>query len=66
MSAAEADELQQQEKQGDDVQIKVESSEHILLWRYFILLVLPPQDKLGIKHQVLQRQKEMRCFSTDI
>lgn len=55
---AEVDELQQEEEQGDNVQIEVESSKHILLRRDFILLVFPTQDKLGIKHQVLQRDRE--------
>lgn len=58
--AAEADELQQEEEQGDNVQIEVESSEHILLRRYFILPVFPTQNKLGVKHQVLQRNTERR------
>lgn len=58
MLAAEADELQQEEEQGDNVQIEVESSKHILLRRDFILPVFPTQDKPCIKHQVLQRDRE--------
>lgn len=50
--AAEADELQEEEEQGDNVQIEVESSKHVLLGRDFIPPVFPTQDKLGIKHQV--------------
>lgn len=57
MSATEANELQQEEEQGDDVQIEVESSEHILLRRDFILPVFSTQNKLGVKHQVLQRDR---------
>ena len=53
MLAAEANELQQEEEQGDDVQIEVERSEHVLLRRDFILPVFPTQDKLSIKHQIL-------------
>lgn len=56
--AAEADELQQEEEQGDNVQIKVESCEHIFLGRDFILPVFSTQDELGIKHQILQRDRE--------
>lgn len=59
VSATEADELQQEQEQRHDVQIEVESGEHILLGRDFILPVFPTQDKLGIKHQVLQRDREM-------
>lgn len=50
--AAQADEAQQEDEQGDDVQIEVESSKHILLGRDFIPLVFPAQDKLGIKYQI--------------
>ena len=65
MLAAEADELQEEEEEHDNVQIEVESSEHILFRRGFILPVFPAQDKLGIKHQVLQRDREeMRDDST--
>lgn len=62
-SATEANELQQEEEQGDDVQIEVESSEHILLRRDFILPVLSTQNKLGVKHQVLQRDRLRRDAS---
>lgn len=54
-SAAEADELQQEEEQGDNVQIEVERSKHVLLRRHLILPVFPAQDELRVKHQVLRR-----------
>lgn len=63
VSAAEANELQQEEEQGDDVQIEVESSEHILLRRDCILPVFSTQNKLSIKHQVLQRDRLRRHAS---
>lgn len=53
MSAAQADELQQQKEQGHNVQIQAESSKHVLLRRELILLVFSTKDKLSIKHQVL-------------
>lgn len=56
--AAEANELQQEEEQVDNVQIEVESSEHVLLGREFILPVFPTQDELGVEHQVLQRETQ--------
>ncbi len=56
--AAEADELQQEKEQGNDVQIEAESSKHVLLRRHLILLVFPTQDKLCIKHQILRRDRE--------
>lgn len=55
--AAEADELQQEEEQGDNVQIKVESGEHIFLGGDLILPVFSTQDELGIEHQILQRDR---------
>lgn len=55
MLAGQADEVQQQEEQRHDVQVEVESSEDIFLWRDLVLLVFPPQDELSVKHQVLQR-----------
>lgn len=67
MSAAEADELQQEEEQGDDVQIEVERSKDVLLGRDLILSVFSTQDHLSVKHQVLRRDgQKMRCFSTDV
>lgn len=55
--AAQPDELQQQEEQGHHVQIEAEGSEHVLLGRNLISPVLPAQDELRVKHQILQRQK---------
>lgn len=52
MSAADADELQQEEEQGDDVQIEVERSKDVLLGRDLILPVFSTQDHLSVKHQV--------------
>lgn len=57
MLAAERDEIQQEQEQGDNVQIEVESSKHILLGRDCIV-VFPTQDKLGITHQILQRERK--------
>lgn len=57
-SVSATDEPQQEEEQEDNVQIEVEGSKHILLRRQFILPVFPTQDKLGIKHQVLRRDRE--------
>lgn len=56
-SAAQPNELQQQEEQGDYVQIEVEGGEHVLLGRNLILPVLAAQDELRVSHQVLQRQR---------
>lgn len=56
--AAQPDDVQQEEEQGDYVQIQVESTEHILLRRDLILPVSPAQDKLRVKHQILQRDRE--------
>lgn len=56
-SAAQPNELQQEEEQGDDVQIEVESSEHVLLGRNLIFPVLAAQDELRVSHQVLQRRR---------
>lgn len=58
MLAAQPDQLQQEEEQGHYVQIEVESSKHIFLRRDLILPVFPTQDKLGVKHQILQRDRE--------
>lgn len=55
--AAQPDDLQQQEEQGHHVQIEVEGSEHVLLGRNLIFPVLPTQDELRVKHQILQRQR---------
>lgn len=67
MSAADADELQQEEEQGDDVQIEVERSKDVLLGRDLILPVFSTQDHLSVKHQVLRRDgQKMRGFSTDL
>lgn len=55
--AAQPDELQQEEEQGNYVQIQVEGSEHVLFGRNLIFPVLPAQDELGVTHQILQRQR---------
>lgn len=55
--ATQPDDLQQQEEQGHHVQIEVEGSEHVLLGRNLIFPVLPTQDELRVKYQILQRQK---------
>lgn len=55
--ATQPDDLQQQEEQGHHVQIEAEGSEHVLLGRNLIFPVLPTQDELRVKHQILQTQK---------
>lgn len=44
VSAGQTYDLQQQEEKGHDVQVKVESSEHVLLRRDLVLSVFPTQD----------------------
>lgn len=56
-SAAQPNELQQEEEQGDYVQIEVEGSVDVLLGRNLIFLVLAAQDELRVSHQVLQKQR---------
>lgn len=55
VSAGQTYELQQQEEQGHNVQVEVESSEHVFLWRDLVLPVFPTQDELSVEHQILQR-----------
>lgn len=54
MSAGQTYDLQQQEEQAHDVQVEVESREHVFLRRDLVLPVFPTQDELRVKHQILQ------------
>lgn len=55
--AAEPHALQEEEEQAGDVQVQVERSKHILLGRDSVLPVFPPQDKMSVENQVLQRHR---------
>lgn len=61
VSAGQTYDLQQQEEQGHNVQVEVESSEHVFLWRDLVLLVFPTQDELSVEHQILQRGEGGGC-----
>lgn len=55
VSAGQTYDPQQQEEQGHNVQVEVESSVDVFLWRDLVLLVFPTQDELSVEHQILQR-----------
>ena len=58
MSAAQPNDLQQEEEDGDHIQVKAERSKHVLLRRYLVLLVFPTHDNLRVKHQILWRETQ--------
>lgn len=59
-SAAQADELQQEQEERDDVQVEAEGGEHVLLGGDLVPPVFPAQDELRVKHHVLWRDGQRR------